>query len=184
MIDRHGLLRFSAGTASLIALIVGAALFTTLDTRPAEAQFGGFNRGFRDAPRVTAPRMMAPPRMGGIQRMPGMGRGQMGDGGMRGGMTRGGMSRGEAMRDPGMRGPRADDRNRRRRHPRTARRRQGPQRLQGRRPKIDPVEVRRLHEEERLSPTAIARRLGIARSSVYRFLPRCSVPASGGSDLG
>ncbi|WP_423804714.1 helix-turn-helix domain-containing protein [Paracoccus yeei] len=55
---------------------------------------------------------------------------------------------------------------------RTARRRQGPQRLQGRRPKIDPVEVRRLHEEERLSPTAIARRLGIARSSVYRFLPR------------
>ena len=42
----------------------------------------------------------------------------------------------------------------------------------GRRPKIDPVEVRRLHEEERLSPTAIARRLGIARSSVYRFLPR------------
>ncbi|MDP3417257.1 MULTISPECIES: helix-turn-helix domain-containing protein [Paracoccus] len=32
--------------------------------------------------------------------------------------------------------------------------------------------MRRLHEEERLSPTAIARRLGIARSSVYRFLPR------------
>lgn len=105
MIDRHGLLPFSAGTASLIALIVGAALFTTLDTRPAEAQFGGFNRGFRGAPRVTAPRMMAPPRMGGMQRMPGMGRGQMGDGGMRGGMTRGGMSRGEAMRDPGMHGP-------------------------------------------------------------------------------
>lgn len=41
----------------------------------------------------------------------------------------------------------------------------------GRRPKIDPEEVRRLHTEERLSPTAIARRLGIARSSVYRFLP-------------
>ena len=42
----------------------------------------------------------------------------------------------------------------------------------GRKPKIDPAEVRRLHREERLSPTAIARRLGIARSSVYRFLPR------------
>lgn len=41
----------------------------------------------------------------------------------------------------------------------------------GRRPKIDPAEVRRLHAEERLSPTAIAQRLGIARSSVYRFLP-------------
>ncbi|MBP1807456.1 recombinase family protein [Rubellimicrobium aerolatum] len=41
----------------------------------------------------------------------------------------------------------------------------------GRKAKIDPEEVRRLHTEERLSPTAIARRLGIARSSVYRFLP-------------
>ena len=41
----------------------------------------------------------------------------------------------------------------------------------GRKPQIDPEEVRRLHAEERLSPTAIARRLGIARSSVYRFLP-------------
>lgn len=40
----------------------------------------------------------------------------------------------------------------------------------GRKPKIDPVEVRRLHAEEGLSPTGIARRLGIARSSVYRFL--------------
>ena len=40
----------------------------------------------------------------------------------------------------------------------------------GRKPKIDPAEVRRLHAGERLSPTAIARRLGIARSSVYRFL--------------
>lgn len=38
----------------------------------------------------------------------------------------------------------------------------------GRRPKIDPAEVRRLHEEEKLSPTAIARHLGIARLSVYR----------------
>ena len=41
----------------------------------------------------------------------------------------------------------------------------------GRKPKIDPAEVRRLHFEERLSPTAIAKQLGIARSSVYRFLP-------------
>ena len=41
----------------------------------------------------------------------------------------------------------------------------------GRRPRIDPAEVRRLHAEEKLSPSAIARRLGIARSSVYRFLP-------------
>ena len=41
----------------------------------------------------------------------------------------------------------------------------------GRKPKIDPGEIRRLQAEEKLSPTAIARRLGIARSSVYRFLP-------------
>ncbi|WP_112875446.1 recombinase family protein [Paracoccus endophyticus] len=42
----------------------------------------------------------------------------------------------------------------------------------GRKPKIDPEEVRRLHAEEKLSPSVIARQLGIARSSVYRFLPR------------
>ena len=36
---------------------------------------------------------------------------------------------------------------------------------------IDPAEIRRLHEGERLGPAAIARRLGIARSSVYRVLP-------------
>ena len=41
----------------------------------------------------------------------------------------------------------------------------------GRKPKIDPEEIRRLHTEERLNPTTIAKRLGIARSSVYRFLP-------------
>jgi DNA invertase Pin-like site-specific DNA recombinase len=41
----------------------------------------------------------------------------------------------------------------------------------GRKPSIDPDEIRRLREEEKLSPTAIARQLGIARSSVYRFLP-------------
>ena len=41
----------------------------------------------------------------------------------------------------------------------------------GRKPVIDPAEIQRLHADERLSPTGIARRLGIARSSVYRFLP-------------
>lgn len=41
----------------------------------------------------------------------------------------------------------------------------------GRKPRIDPEEVRRLYAEEKLSPSAIAKRLRIARSSVYRFLP-------------
>lgn len=41
----------------------------------------------------------------------------------------------------------------------------------GRKPKIDAAEVRRLHEVDKLNPSAIAQRLGIARSSVYRFLP-------------
>lgn len=41
----------------------------------------------------------------------------------------------------------------------------------GRPAKIDPAEIRRLHKDERLGPAAIARRLGIARSSVYRVLP-------------
>ncbi len=40
----------------------------------------------------------------------------------------------------------------------------------GRRPSIDPAEVRRLREQERLGPAAIARRLGIGRASVYRVL--------------
>lgn len=48
----------------------------------------------------------------------------------------------------------------------------------GRKPKIDPAEVRRLHFEERLSPTAIAKQLGIARSSVYRFLPAPKQPVA------
>ena len=42
----------------------------------------------------------------------------------------------------------------------------------GRKPTINPEEVRRLHTVEGLSPTAIARKLSIARSSVYRFLPK------------
>lgn len=40
----------------------------------------------------------------------------------------------------------------------------------GRRPSIDPAEIRRLHEEEKIGATAIARRLGIGRASVYRAL--------------
>jgi DNA invertase Pin-like site-specific DNA recombinase len=40
----------------------------------------------------------------------------------------------------------------------------------GRKPSIDPAEVRRLREAEGLGPAAIARRLGIGRTSVYRVL--------------
>ena len=40
----------------------------------------------------------------------------------------------------------------------------------GRKPSIDPVQVRRLLEVEGLGPSAIARRLGIGRASVYRVL--------------
>lgn len=36
---------------------------------------------------------------------------------------------------------------------------------------IDAAEIRRLHREEKLGPAAIARRLGISRSSVYRVVP-------------
>jgi DNA invertase Pin-like site-specific DNA recombinase len=39
----------------------------------------------------------------------------------------------------------------------------------GRRPKIKPEEVRRLHEQGR-GATAIANRLGVGRASVYRLL--------------
>jgi DNA invertase Pin-like site-specific DNA recombinase len=41
---------------------------------------------------------------------------------------------------------------------------------QGRKPSIDPAEVRRLREVEKLGPSAIAKRLGIGRASVYRLL--------------
>jgi DNA invertase Pin-like site-specific DNA recombinase len=41
----------------------------------------------------------------------------------------------------------------------------------GRRATIDPIEIRKLHEEDKLGRSAIAKRLGIARSSVYRVLP-------------
>jgi DNA invertase Pin-like site-specific DNA recombinase len=40
----------------------------------------------------------------------------------------------------------------------------------GRKPSIDAALVRRLKEEEKLSASAIARRLGIGRASVYRVL--------------
>lgn len=43
---------------------------------------------------------------------------------------------------------------------------------QGRKPSIDAAEVKRLRTAEGLGPTAIARRLGIARASVYRALAR------------
>ncbi len=41
---------------------------------------------------------------------------------------------------------------------------------QGRKPSIDMAEIRRLREQDGLGPTAIARRLGIGRASVYRAL--------------
>jgi DNA invertase Pin-like site-specific DNA recombinase len=40
----------------------------------------------------------------------------------------------------------------------------------GRKPHIDPAAVRQLREQERLGPSAIAKRLGIGRASVYRVL--------------
>ena len=40
----------------------------------------------------------------------------------------------------------------------------------GRKPSIDAAEVRRLREQEKLGPAAIARRLKIGRASVYRVL--------------
>ncbi|MBA4697740.1 MAG: recombinase family protein [Legionella sp.] len=40
----------------------------------------------------------------------------------------------------------------------------------GRKKKIDDREIQRLHREEKLRPTMIARRLGVGRTSVYRAL--------------
>ena len=48
----------------------------------------------------------------------------------------------------------------------------------GRPATIDPTEVKRLRDEEKLGPAAIARLLGIARSSIYRVLPRVSASAA------
>jgi len=47
----------------------------------------------------------------------------------------------------------------------------------GRKPSIDAAEVRRLRDEEKLRPVAIARRLGIGRTSVYRALRPQKQPA-------
>jgi DNA invertase Pin-like site-specific DNA recombinase len=47
----------------------------------------------------------------------------------------------------------------------------------GRKPRIDAAEVRRLREQEKLGPAAIARRLGIGRASVYRVLGK-SAPSA------
>jgi Helix-turn-helix domain of resolvase len=47
----------------------------------------------------------------------------------------------------------------------------------GRKPSIDAAEVRRLREQEKLGPAAIARRLGIGRASVYRALGKSAPPA-------
>ena len=44
----------------------------------------------------------------------------------------------------------------------------------GRPATINPAEVKRLHREEKLGPAAIARRLGVARSSIYRVVPELS----------
>ena len=47
----------------------------------------------------------------------------------------------------------------------------------GRKPGIDPAEVRRLREVDKLGPAAIAKRLGIGRASVYRVLGKRTAPA-------
>src|SRR6201988_3657182 len=51
----------------------------------------------------------------------------------------------------------------------------------GRRPSIDPAEIRRLHREEHIGASAIARRLGIGRASVYRALARQANEAGSGT---
>ena len=47
----------------------------------------------------------------------------------------------------------------------------------GRKPTLDPAELRRLRDEEKLGPAAIARRLGIGRASIYRVLGKPAAPA-------
>lgn len=48
----------------------------------------------------------------------------------------------------------------------------------GRKPSIDAGEVRRLHEEDKLGPAAIAKKLGIGRASVYRVLGKAKAKES------
>ena len=52
----------------------------------------------------------------------------------------------------------------------------------GRKPSIDAVEIRRLLDDEKLGPAAIARRLGIGRASVYRLLGKYTGHANGTAD--
>lgn len=47
----------------------------------------------------------------------------------------------------------------------------------GHKSSIDPAEIQRLHVEEKLGATAIARRLGVGRASVYCTLARHELPA-------
>ncbi|MBK0019461.1 recombinase family protein [Kosakonia sp. S42] len=47
----------------------------------------------------------------------------------------------------------------------------------GRKPSIDPAEVWRLYNTEKMGATAIARQLGIGRASVYRALENYEQPA-------
>jgi DNA invertase Pin-like site-specific DNA recombinase len=44
----------------------------------------------------------------------------------------------------------------------------------GRKPRIESAAVRRLRDEEKLGPSAIAERLGIGRASVYRLLGKAA----------
>lgn len=52
----------------------------------------------------------------------------------------------------------------------------------GRKPSIDAGEVRRLLDDEKLGPAAIARRLGIGRASVYRLLGKQTARTNGTAD--
>lgn len=51
----------------------------------------------------------------------------------------------------------------------------------GRKPSVDKEEVQRLHKEEGLRPTEIARRLKIGRASVYRMLADILQPSASAS---
>lgn len=51
----------------------------------------------------------------------------------------------------------------------------------GRPAKIDAAEIRRLHDEEKYGPAAIARKLGISRSSVYRVVPELRARGADGN---
>jgi DNA invertase Pin-like site-specific DNA recombinase len=50
----------------------------------------------------------------------------------------------------------------------------------GRKPTTDAGEVRRLRQDEKLGPAAIARRLGIGRVSIYRVLDKQAVNSTNG----